>query len=45
MTMDIDIYVIMRENYIQLDSNKFSILEELDELGKYKWTKLAQENM
>lgn len=36
MTMDIDIYVIMRENYIQLDSNKFSILEELDELGKYK---------
>lgn len=36
MTMDIDIDVIMRENYIQLDSNKFSILEELDELRKYK---------
>lgn len=45
MTMDLETYLIMKENYIQFYSNTFLILNEMDDLRKYKWTKLVQENM
>lgn len=30
------IYLVMKENYMQFYSNKFSILNEMDDLRKYK---------
>ena len=36
MTMDPDIYLILRENYMQFCSKRISILDEMDNLRKFK---------